>query len=84
MGYNVFFEQIKVEIDDSLYELYFNDLMNMKYEDFHNNKLSFENKTEGYYNIEFLKETLCYFSNKENYEKCAELIKLKNKFNIEF
>jgi len=84
MGYNVFFEQIKVEINDSLYNLYFNDLMNMKYEDFYNNELSFENKTEGYYNILLLKETLEYYSNKEEYKKCAELIKLKNKFNIEF
>lgn len=84
MSYNVFFTEKSPDIQHSIYELYFNDLLKMHKDEFFDNSPSFENKNVGHFNRLLLKETIEYFSNLEEYEKCSKLIKLKKEFKIKF
>jgi hypothetical protein len=84
MGYNVIFTKSTPDIKNSIYNLYYSDLLNMTKNEFFDKTPSFENKNIGYFNTLLLKETLNYFIELEEYEKCYDLIKIKKLYKIKF
>lgn len=84
MGYNVVFTESTPDIKKSIFNLYYYDLLKMTKDEFFDKTPSFENKNIGYFNTLLLKETLDYFIELEEYEKCCDLMKIKKQFNIKF
>ena len=84
MGYNVIFTESVPDIKKSIYNLYYNDLIKMAKDEFFDKTSSFENKNVGYFNTLLLKETIDYFIEFEEYEKCAKLMMIKKQYKIKF
>lgn len=84
MGYSVVFTESTTDIKKSIYNLYYGDLLKMDRNEFFDKTSSFENKNVGYFNTLLLKETLEYFTELEEYEKCSDLMKIKKQYKIKF
>jgi hypothetical protein len=84
MAYNVIFTEKTPDIKHSIYNLYYQDLLKMSKNEFFDKTPSFENKNVGYFNTLLLKETLEYFINVEDYEKCVKLMNIKKLYKIKF
>jgi len=84
MAYNIVFTEATPDIKHSIYNLYYQDLIKMSKDEFFDKTPSFENRNVGYFNTLLLRETIEYFTNTEEYEKCSNLMKIKKEYRIKF